>query len=282
MRPVSPESSTAVAATTIEEAVEHLATNGYVVLPDVIPAALVDTLRDRIDETIERDHISFGTNVFLGHRTRRVFNLLSRHPDFAAVPLQSPMLGVVERVLGRDLLLSSLTAIDIHPGQDAQPLHADDAALPVPRPHQPLGVVAIWALTDFTADNGGTRLVPGSHLADRRPRHDDEPLTRPTEMRAGSVIIYNGSLWHGGGANRSAERRIGIVCNYYAGWLRQEENQMLALTRDQVAAFPPRLRALIGYSTYRGLHGHVAGVDPGSWFEPDLTAGSTMVWDRIR
>lgn len=254
--------------------------DGYVILRDAVPLDLIHDLRSVIDRTLESAAIPFGTNTFLGARTRRIFNLLSRDPLFARVPVHQPVLDVVEQVLDQELLLSSLTAIDIHPGQEAQPLHADDGSIPVPRPHQPLAVVALWALSDFTAENGGTRLVPGSHRADRRPRPGDQVDTINTEMTAGSVIVYNGSIWHGGGENRSHDRRLGIVCNYYAGWLRQEENQLLALSREQVAAFPPRLRRMVGYGTFRGLHGHVDGVDPGTWFDDD--ASTAMVWDRIR
>ncbi len=262
------------------DSARRLETDGFVVLDDVVPASLVAELRDAVDRTLDANETPFGSNHFLGDRTRRVFNLLSRDPLFASVPVHDPVLGVVEHVLGPELLLSSLTAIDIHPGQVAQPLHSDDASIPLARPHQPLAIVAIWALTDFTADNGGTRLVPASHVADRRPRPDDESATVPTSMRAGSVLVYNGSIWHGGGENRSEGRRIGIVCNYYAGWLRQEENQLLALSREQVAEMPERLRRMVGYGTFRGLHGHVDGVDPGTWFDPD--AETSMVWDKIR
>ncbi|MDW3215605.1 MAG: phytanoyl-CoA dioxygenase family protein [Ilumatobacteraceae bacterium] len=262
------------------DAVERIRTDGFVVLDGVVPSVLVEQLVDTIDRTLDRLDTPFGTNDFIGRRTRRIYNLLSRDPAFASVPTFDQALGVAEAVLGPDLLLSSLTAIEIHPGETAQPLHADDASIPVPRPHDPLALVAIWALTDFTEENGGTLVVPRSHDADRRPTRADAPSAVPTEMPAGSILIYNGSLWHGGGANDSQHRRMGIVCNYCAGWLRQEENQLLGVGRDQVAEFPARLRRLVGYGTFRGLHGHVAGEDPASWFDP--AAGKPMVWDRIK
>jgi ectoine hydroxylase-related dioxygenase (phytanoyl-CoA dioxygenase family) len=274
----TPTSSTA--GDRVASAVERLATDGYVVLPDVVPADLVAELRDAVERTLTDTGTPFGANRFLGEHTRRVFNLLSHDPLYAQVPLHEPVLEVVEAVLGPELLLSSLTALDVHPGQVAQPLHADDANLPVPRPHDPLAVVAIWALSDFSAGNGGTRVVPGSHRFGDRPRPGVQVDTEPVEMAAGSVVVYDGAIWHGGGPNTSDGRRVGIICNHYAGWLRQEESQLLALTREQVAAFPPRLRTMIGYGTYRGLHGHVAGVDPGTWFERDQP--TRMVWDRIR
>jgi Phytanoyl-CoA dioxygenase (PhyH) len=255
--------------------------DGWTVLEGVVPDDLRLDLLSEIDRVEAEAGTPYGTNAFLGERTRRVFNLLGRDPGFGRVPLFAPVLALAERVLDDGLLLSSLTAIDMHPGQGAQPFHADDGSIPLPRPHVPLTCVAIWAMTDFTPDNGATRLVPASHRAERRPRPGEDPdNVVEAVMPAGSVLVYNGSLWHGGGPNRSGDVRRGIVCNYCAGWVRQEEGQPLALSRDQVAAFPPRLRRMVGYGVYKGLIGHVDQVDPGSWF-PDGTAGG-MIWDRMR
>lgn len=222
----------------------------------------------------------FGANTFLGPLTRRVFNLLSHDPAYAAVPIDPTVLPVVEAVLDNELLLSSLTAVETHPGQEAQPLHADDGSIPLPRPHPPLAVVALWALTDFTEANGATRLVPGTHRESRRPRPGETAETVQAEMSAGSVLLYNGSIWHGGGANLTDSRRMFIVCNYCAGWVRQEESQLLALDRSYVETLPPRLRRLVGYGVYRGLLGHVAGDDPGSWV--DDAVETDLVWKRMR
>ena len=189
-------------------------------------------------------------------------------------------ISIVETVLDHELLLSSLTAIETHPGQGPQPLHADDGSIPLPRPYPPLAVVALWALTDFTEANGATRLVPGTHRDSRRPRPGEAADTVSAEMSAGSVLIYNGSIWHGGGANESDARRRFIVCNYCAGWVRQEENQLLGLDRDYVATLPPRMRRLVGYGVYRGLLGHVAGEDPGAWV--DDAVETDLVWKRMR
>ena len=231
---------------------------------------------------MERLAVPFGANDFLGTRTRRLFNLLARDRRFEAVPVHEAVLPVVEAVLDRECLLSSLTAIEMNAGETAQPLHADDGSIGMPKPHAPITCVAIWALTDFTLENGATEVVRGSHRADHAPRRDERfaPEREPTPMRAGSVLLYDGALWHGGGANRSAERRLGIVSNYCAGWIRQEECQLLALPREHVASFPSRLRRLVGYSTYRGLMGHVDQRDPESLLDP--TVETDMVWGRIR
>jgi ectoine hydroxylase-related dioxygenase (phytanoyl-CoA dioxygenase family) len=254
--------------------------DGYVVLEDVIEVELVAELLDVIDRVMVDAEIPFGTNAFLGLRTRRIFNLLARDPLFARVPLHPAVLPVVEQVLDPQCLLSSLTAIEMHPGQDAQPLHADDGSIALPRPHPTVVCVALWALTDFDHTNGATRLVPGSHGRDRRPAKGEQEEYVEAEMPAGSVLLYDGSLWHGGGANTSDGRRVGIVVNHCAGFLRQEENQLLAVPRELAATFPRRLQEMLGYGVYRGLMGHVDQHDPGVLLDPDTP--TDMVWKRLR
>ena len=99
-------------------------------------------------------------------------------------------------------------------------------------------------------------------------------------MPAGSVLVYDGSLWHGGGVNSTDDRRVGIVVNHCAGFLRQEENQLLAVPRDLAATFPRRLQQMLGYGVYRGLMGHVDQQDPGVLLDPDVE--TDMVWRRMR
>jgi ectoine hydroxylase-related dioxygenase (phytanoyl-CoA dioxygenase family) len=260
---------------------ERVLGEGYAILERAIEPGLVAALVQAIDRAMDALAVPFGANEFLGLRTRRLFNLLARDPVFARVPVHPAVLGVVERVLDPECLLSSLTAVEMGAGETAQPLHADDGSIPLPKPHVPITCTAIWALTDFTEENGGTRVVPGSHRADHSPRKDERASeSRPSAMPAGSVLVYHGSLWHGGGANSSAGRRLAIICNYCAGFLRQEECQLLALPREQVAGFPPRLQALVGYGTYRGLLGHVDQQSPAEWVNRD--ASTDMVWRRIR
>ena len=258
-----------------------MARDGYAILERAIEPGLVAALVAAIDRSLAALGVPFGPNEFLGTRTRRLFNLLTRDPLFARVPIHEAVLPVVERVLDPECLLSSLTALEINPGETAQPLHADDGSIPLAKPHAPITCTAIWALTDFTEENGGTRVVPGSQRADHSPRKDErDAKSLSTVMPAGSVLIYHGSLWHGGGANASSGRRLAIICNYCAGFLRQEECQLLALPREQVAGFAPRLQALVGYGTYRGLLGHVDQQSPAEWVNPG--ASTDMVWRRIR
>jgi ectoine hydroxylase-related dioxygenase (phytanoyl-CoA dioxygenase family) len=148
---------------------------------------------------------------------------------------------VVEGVLDAGCLVSSLSSISIDPGETAQPLHADDTLLNLPRPHPPLVCNSMWALTDFTAQNGATRVVPGSHRWSGQPAYGARYDSVPAEMAQGSVLIWNGSLWHGGGANESSGRRVGIAMNYCAGFIRQQENQQLGIpTAPDAPAGPPK------------------------------------------
>ncbi len=254
--------------------------DGWVVLHDAIEPDLVAALRERIAEFMVELEIPFGPNIFLGERTRRIFNLLARDRLFEQVPEHPRVLSVVERVLDLELLLSSLTAIEMHPGETDQPFHADDGSIGLSRPHAPITCTAIWALTDFDLENGATRLVPDSHRMDRRPHKGEVPAFVQAEMRAGSVVVYHGSLWHAGAANRSDAVRVGVVSNYCAGFLRQEECQLLALPRERVAGFSPRLRKLVGYGTYKGLIGHVNQQDPAALIDGSFE--TDMVWRRMR
>jgi ectoine hydroxylase-related dioxygenase (phytanoyl-CoA dioxygenase family) len=253
--------------------------HGYAIVPNVIPDDVRESLVEQIDRSMGELEIPFGENVFLGRQTRRIFNLLARDRLFETPPVFARTLPVIERVLDDECLLSSLTAIEMNSGQARQPLHSDDGSYGFPRPSPAFIMIAMWALTDFTVENGGTHIVPGSHRRDRRPQRGDDPETIQVEMSAGSVLFYNGSLWHGGGENRSDSRRLAIVNNYCAGFLRQEECQLLALSQERVAAFRPRLRRLVGYGTYRGLLGHVDQRSPESLV--DQEAESEMVWGRI-
>ena len=281
---MSPESSSSfvvdpLPSAEVEAIAAEVETEGYAVREALIPDALREALVARIDEAMDALSIPFGENRFLGHHTRRIFNLLARDPLFEVVPTCVATLPVIETLLDDECLLSSLTAIEMNPGQAPQPLHSDDGSYGFPRPAPTSIVVAMWALTDFTRENGGTHVVPGTHRADDRPRRGDAPETQQVEMPAGSVLFYNGSLWHGGGENRSDARRMGIVANYCAGYLRQEESQLLALPRERVTEFSPRLRKLVGYGTYRGLIGHVDQRNPETLVDPD--AETDMIWSKI-
>jgi ectoine hydroxylase-related dioxygenase (phytanoyl-CoA dioxygenase family) len=267
--------------TVVEDHLSQIAEQGYAVLEGVIEPDLVDELSADL-ERLERDlGIVPAENLFEGLRTTRIYNLLAHGQLYQRIPAYPAVLEVVERVLDPGLLISSLSSIAIGPGEDAQPLHADDQLIPIPRPHPQIICNTMWALTDFTDENGATRVVPGTHLADSPPDPYHPPETVAAEMEKGSVLVFVGSLWHGGGANHTGARRVGIAMNYCAGFLRQQENQQLGLDRELVATFPPRLQELVGYSVYNGLIGHIDKQHPAS-VVLGSTQGAGMIWDHVK
>ncbi len=236
---------------------ERIARDGYTIVANAFSAAEAEALLARIARLERELAIEFATGSFEGRRTKRVYNLLAHGPRFEAIPVDPRVLPIVEGVLDAGCLVSSLSSIAIHPGEIAQPIHADDQAIPLPKPHVPTVCNTMWALTDFSEKNGATRLIPGSHLRDHSPAYGSEYTSIPAEMPRGSVLVWHGSLWHGGGANRSAAVRVGIAMNYCAGWVRQQENQQLGIARETACHFSPRLKELIGYAPYRSLIGHI-------------------------
>ena len=264
---------------TREDAQRELDDVGYTVIEDAIDPAVVDALNDSLLR-LEHDLGTVpATNSFEGTRTVRIYNLLAHGPEFARIPVEPAILPLVEHVLDPGLLVSSLSSIAIDPGETAQPIHADDQVIPLPKPHPATVCNTMWALTDFTEANGATRVIPGSHLADHSPdfgRHYDSV---PAEMARGSVLVWHGSLWHGGGANSTSERRVGIAMNYCAGYIRQQENQQLGIPLATLRTFPPRLQELCGFGIYRGLIGHIDKQLPGRLLL-DSGADDRLLWDH--
>ena len=248
---------------------ERIDLDGYTIVEDAIEPELVVELRGAIRRLERELHVEPKGTSAEGHATRRMYNLLAKDPVFQAMPLHESVLPIVERVLDRGCLLSGMTAIDIGPGEHDQPMHGDDIVMSrhLQRPHAPMMVTSMWALDDFTAENGGTRFVPGSHLFARTP---DEPGTlddveiRALEMPAGSVMIFHGSLWHGGGANTTPDVwRCGVNVQYCPGFVRQQQNPYLGIPQEVAATFSDRLLELLGYRLYKGIMGHVDGASPG-------------------
>ncbi len=235
---------------------------GYTIIEHAMPPEGADALCEDL-RRLERDlDITPAANPFEGAKTFRIYNLLVHGALYEAIPVNDNALPVVERVLDPGCLVSSLSSVSICPGEKAQPIHADDQLIPLPKPHPAVVCNTMWAITDFTEENGATRVIPGSHRADHSPTFMQHYDSVPAEMTKGSVLVYHGSLWHGGGANRSAQQRVGIAMNYCAGYIRQQENQQLGIPREIAAHFSARLQALVGYGLYNGLIGHINKTSP--------------------
>ena len=232
--------------------------DGYCLVENVVDRDTVAAIRAELVGIFA--NTPAGRDDFEGRRTRRIYALFAKTRVLDALAIHPLVTSALDRVLG-PAQLSAPTAIEIGPGEVAQPLHPDDAIYPVPRPHAELVVNVMWPLDDFTTENGATRIVPGSHRwVDERPGPDTETIS--VTMPAGSALMYSGSLWHGGGANTTDRPRIGVVLHYAAAWVRPVENHLLAVPADVVRTLPERLQELLGYNIYPPFIGYVDGRHP--------------------
>lgn len=254
--------------------------DGYLIFPSVLTPEKVATLRAELAPHLDQN-IS-GRNDFEGLKTNRVYAMLAKSPLFAELAIHPLVLAFAEAELGRECLLSACLAINIHPGETVQPWHYDDSHYRLPRPRDSLGFSAFWTIDETTEENGATEILPGSHLwpeqqiaggntfstfSDRSEKsQDDDPGARPDAVKAvmpaGSLMIAKGTLWHRGGANRSAKPRLIITPQYCPGWMRTLENMSLAVPAEIAATLPERARELIGYSTHPPFMGYVDGMHP--------------------
>jgi ectoine hydroxylase-related dioxygenase (phytanoyl-CoA dioxygenase family) len=219
----------------------------------VVERLASNALMDRIEAELTRflRETPAGADEFTGRRTRRTGALLARSPSFRDLAAHPTVLAVLDRVLGdhaTSYQLHLTQVIEIGPGEPAQIVHRDQWAFdffPFPTGFE-VECHTMWAMTDFTEDNGATRVIPGSNRwGDKlRPAPED---TVPAEMTKGSVLLYLGSLYHGGGANRSSQPRRGVNVGYTLSWLRQEENQYLACPPEVARELPEPLARLAGY-----------------------------------
>ena len=194
--------------------------------------------------------------------------------DLAADPR---ILAVVGAFLRSGFLLSASHAIRINPGEAAQSLHFDDTFYPFPRPRPPLGVSVIGAIDAFTAENGATVAIPGSHRwsdaevdqARAAIAGGGGPALVPFEMPPGAAAVFAGTLVHGAGANRSGAPRVGWTNQYCEPWARTQENWFLGIPRERVSAMSPALQGLLGYSLMPPFMGEVTGYHPLHVLEED-------------
>lgn len=239
---------------------EQLDREGFVVAEGLLSAGEIEVVRSELEPHFGAE--GWGRNDFEGTRTERVYALLAKCPAVAALVEHPRIVAVLDAYLRPSRLLSACQATRIHPGETAQTLHADDELGAAPRPRDPASVSVMWALSDYTPDNGSTLIVPGSHrwADERRPT---EAETTSLTLRAGSALVWLGGLFHGGGANTSTETRTGISIIYFQPWLRQIENMCLAVPPRIAARYSQQVQRMLGYSVFDGLfYGHVDGRDP--------------------
>ena len=244
-------------AATAEAVVSEMEAVGYSIVEGVLPPDNVAQKRGVLNDLLAAAEA--GSNSFLGRRTRRVYTLLAKTRSFDDLVLNPLLLTVMDRVLTHYQLCVA-TAIEIGPEEVAQTLHADDGVYPLPNLGTPLTVNSMWAIDDFTEENGATRIVSGSHRGADKKSNDARTIAAC--MPAGSVLIYYGNVLHGGGANLTKLPRVGVVIEYAVSWIRPQENLGLSYPPSLARDLPTRLQELMGYNLYPPFLGYVDGQHP--------------------
>ena len=248
---------------------EAIRRDGYVVARDLIPPHTVREIKEQLAPYLSGR--LFGRNDFEGFRSERVYALLAKAPAIAKIVEHPTVLGVCDQLLQKHYRLSACLAIQVHPGETAQAWHGDDSYVMLPpRPRPMMGVSAIWAFDDFTERNGATEVIPGSHLwgPDQRPEGDDQRAVKVT-MRAGSAVLFAGTLLHRGGGHRGTSTRLGITPQYCEPWVRQIENLTLAVPPEIARRYSERVQELLGYDIFEPTFiGYVDGMHPKRLLDP--------------
>ncbi|MEQ8653257.1 MAG: phytanoyl-CoA dioxygenase family protein [Kiloniellales bacterium] len=235
---------------------DSLHRDGAVILEGVIDPTLCRTIAAEFRPHFDREGDQ-QMDDFNGYKTLRLNSVLAHAPSCGTLFTEATTIALADACLLENCLtyrIGSATAIEIWPGEDAQRLHRDAHCYNIEIPGMELQVSALWSLTDFTPDNGPTRVIPGSHRWPTGRFPDGSESVAEAVMPAGSALFYLGNTFHGGGANRSDKPRMALINTYSLGWLRQEENMYLSVPPEVAAGLPDDLRRLIGYQGH-GLVG---------------------------
>lgn len=273
-------------AHTDDEALAHLQEFGFTRLADALTPDELSEARDRLviqarreaeighahydgwDEQLIAEYAPDRLDELPPGPNQRVWNLINKGEIFRRLVLKERTLGLVksllgDSVLGDDVLLSSFTANIARRGGAPMRLHSDQGYVPDATSY-PVVCNIMWMLTDFTAANGATRVVPGSHSRPSPRGLTQRPETIAVTGPAGSALIFDGRLWHGTGANATDEPRLGILSYYCRPFIRQQENFTMSLAPEVIEQCSPELRALLGFKTWGTLgmvegtrHGHI-------------------------
>lgn len=218
-----------------------------------------------------------GRNNFEGFKTERVYTLVARARIFWKIVLDPRVMALCDHYFLPNYLLTASQAIHISPGETPQPFHCDDSFYSVPRPRPMISLSTIVAVDAFTAENGGTEVVPGSHLWEdarlagfHEQLFSDSPqnqeamaaLSRPVVMPPGACVVFAGTLLHRGGANRSSGPRCAFSHQYCQPWARQQENFTLSVPVEVARQMPPMLQSLLGFSIHPPFMGQLTASHP--------------------
>ncbi len=249
----------------VDTLISEVQERGYIIIPKLISTDVMDFIREEVGPFLQHT----GRNEFEGSKTRRIYSVIEKTLSLNPIIEHPLILALLDRVLQPNYLLSQVQAIEVLPGEVAQPLHADDGFYPIPRPRAPIGAATIWAIDDFTVDNGATVIIPGSHRwGDEHPGDGSGHELVPAVMPAGSVLFFVGTAWHGAGANHTDNIRMAVTAQYCEPWARQQENFSLSISRERAKLCSKQIQGMLGYSMLFPFIGFVDGRDPMRLLEP--------------
>jgi len=257
-----PEISRVSPDATAASVLEVLSRDGCVVIERLAPDETVKNIQAELAPYLDRVPNSEGP--FQGYKTKRLGALPAKAPSSVSLITHPLVKAALDSVLLPSCSRYQVNlgqVVHIEPGQGQQMVHRDDFLFPFPKNGLQVMINAQWAISDFTEENGGTVIAPGHFDPDVTSAPDPSAFVS-TAMPAGSLLLYLGSMWHGGGANTSDKPRTGLVYSYNLGWLRQAENHYLALPTDLVRDLPTDVRELLGYKIHEPNLGWVEGQDP--------------------
>eukprot|EP00127_Corallochytrium_limacisporum_P001059 Clim_evm6s36 gene=Clim_evmTU6s36 len=260
--------------------------DGYVIIEDALTPDQIHAVRSAVDPRLNA--LEGGRNTFEGHATKRIYNCVGQGKILEDIAEHPKVLGVFDGFMDPGYLLSASLAIQIMPGEKQQPLHFDDGFYPLNRPRPPMSIATVWAIDEFTENNGATVVYPGSHRwgsqmppgvavnavdfrhGSENPENEGKNMDNTVHdarivkavMKPGSVVLFVGTLWHAGGANNSDAPRLGLSNQYCQPYLRQQEQFVLSNDPEHVLGMSPRVKGLLGYSVIPPFMGHVAGYHP--------------------
>ncbi len=249
--------------TNSDDVVLALMRDGGAIITNQVSHSLIDQIAAELRPHFD-DEGALYQNDFNGYKTLRLGGILGISRTSAELIAHPRVMDIADAVLLPNCInyrIGSCTAIEILPEEEDQVLHQDDGFYPIRIPNVEFQISAMWSLNDFTIENGATKIVPESHCMANKPKTKDDNVFQAV-MPKGSVLFYLGSTLHGGGANNTDIPRAGLINTYSLGWLRQEENHYLTISREIADSYPDNIRRLMGYQA----HGTNLGVYPG---DPD-------------
>ena len=257
----------------VKKAVEDVERQGFAIIQDFLSKQDLDAICEQMTPIFEmtgtrnaNDSPGRHRQGYYGVQAVHVHNLFAKTRAVDDIAIDPLLLLIIEGVLGPSFQMSVATAMCPDPGVDPQGFHQDDGHYPLPRPRPPFIANTLVALDDFSESNGATRLVPESHRWTHPVNQEEEFVV--AEMPAGSLLVFDGALWHAGGGNSTKDqRRRSINFNFNLSWLRQQENQYVGIPRDVWLSLPEKLQRLLGFQKVNFLYGSVDYTDPLVYFK---------------